>query len=350
MKLAHTRRDGRRGFTLVELLVVFAIISVLVSLISAAVWKSMIMASRVRARSEISQLAVALENFKAKYGFYPPSRLMLLESLSFYPSNPPPGSLASDSIEFLLRMFPKASTAWSNTNPANGPVGINWSGRAGYNGPNPSAFPPILEGDQCLVFFLGGIPDNFSGSTNCTGFSTNPFDPSFHIRNGGDTLPPFFEFDSSRLVPPHGQMTVHRPFSYSYFDTYRQRPYAYFSSGKSRNNYNRYFGTYHNSDCASLLVIPNSPLSGSVWPYAEGTSTAGPLTPSTLSYLNPSSFQILTAGADGLFGTGTVLAPKIGGGINASPLFPPNAAVYTNDRPGYDDLSNFRDSIIGNSN
>src|SRR5438105_4459841 len=154
-----------------------------------------------------------------------------------------------DSIQILSHMFPRITDTWNTT-------GINWSGKR--------SGPPIdlgdLQGDKCLVFFLGGIPDNFSGSPspNCTGFSTNPTNPAAHIPSGGDTLPPFFEFDSSRLVPSNG--------FYSYLDSYRQRPYAYFSSGKSRNDYNRYFGTYHNSDCASLLVIPNSPLGGSVWP------------------------------------------------------------------------------------
>jgi general secretion pathway protein G len=341
----------------VELLVVFAIISVLVSLISSAVWKAMITASRVRIRSEISQLAVALENFKAKYGFYPPSRIKLAELLTTGPSGiyrdaSIQGSLDYDSIQTITKMFPKASTAWANANPANGPAGINWSGRGGWNGPNPMAFT-VLEGDQCLVFFLGGIPDNFSGpaNLNCTGFSTNLLDPSYHIKNGGETLPPFFEFDSSRLVRAAGQGSPRSPVFYSYLDSYRQRPYAYFSSGNSRDNYNRHFieAQYRNSDCRSLLANPSNPQAGTVWPYAEAISpTLGALTVPSPRYYNPSSFQIITAGADGLFGTGTII--QSADGRRGHPPFPPNSAFYSTSDPGFDDLSNFRDSILGNSN
>jgi type II secretory pathway pseudopilin PulG len=350
MKLAQDRRNVRPSFTLVELLVVFAIISVLVSLISAAVWKSMIMASRVRVRSEIAQLASALETFKSKYGFYPPSRIKLAELLSntTYPNANIPGSLDYDSVQTITRMFPKVSTAWANGNPANGPAGINWSGRAGYNGPNPTAVT-VLEGDQCLVFFLGGIPDNFSSSINCTGFSTNVLDPSFHIKNGGDTLPPFFEFDSSRLVRAAGQGSPRSAVFYSYLDSYRQRPYAYFSSGNSHDNYNRYFSQLKSSDCRSLLVNPNNPASGTVWPYAEAISPAlGALTVPSPRYLNSSSFQIISAGADGLFGTGTIIQSV--DGKRGHPAFPPNSAFYASTDPGYDDLSNFRDSIMGTGN
>src|SRR5207253_9071458 len=62
---------------------------------------------------------------------------------------------------------------------------------------------------------------------------------------------------------------------YSSRDTYGSVPYAYFSSYKTRNGYNRFAST----DCPSL----------GVWPYAEA------LTP-TVRYLNPNTFQIISAG------------------------------------------------------
>src|SRR6266849_1015595 len=193
MKLSHARRSERRGFTLVELMIVIAIISVLISLISAAVWKALVAANRAKVRSEIAQFAVAVENFKAQYKFYPPSRLHLAAKLSAYnlgynASGQPNNPLDADSVQILLQMFPGIKDTWSG-------AGINW---AGTNPPDMSV-NTILEGDQCLVFFLGGIPDNFSTSPNCTGFSTNAFNPAAHIPLGGHTSPSFFEFDSSRL-------------------------------------------------------------------------------------------------------------------------------------------------------
>src|SRR5438552_15412394 len=93
MKRAHARRSERRGFTLVELLIVIAIISVLISLISAAVWKAFVASNRVRNHNEISQLALAVENFKQKFGIYPPSRIILCEQFDFYFMNNTRGTL-----------------------------------------------------------------------------------------------------------------------------------------------------------------------------------------------------------------------------------------------------------------
>src|SRR5438874_7049905 len=98
MKLAHVNRSARRVFTLVELLIVIAILALLVSLLSASVWKALATANRVKNQSEINQIAVAVENFKAKFGIYPPSRIVLCEQLDLYnPADP----LHADSLAFL---------------------------------------------------------------------------------------------------------------------------------------------------------------------------------------------------------------------------------------------------------
>jgi prepilin-type N-terminal cleavage/methylation domain-containing protein len=342
MKLTQTRRRGRRGFTLVELLIVIAIISLLISLISAAVWKALVTANRTRNRSEIAQMTAAMETFKARFGFYPPSRIKLAEILSpsTYPNANAQGSLDYDSIQTLNRMFNKMGANWSTN-------GINWFGRS-WNGPSPAV--TVLEGDQCLVFFLGGIPNNNPDNAppNCTGFSTNPLDPSYHIKNGGDTLPPFFEFDTSRLVRADGQGNTRSKAFYSYLDNYRLRPYAYFSSGNSRGDYNRHYKEFKNSDCRSLLVDPNNPTAGTVWPYAEAVANMSNQIPTRPTYIKPDSFQIISAGADGLFGTGTV----INGVLQQKDVWLggrtfPASAGYANGEPGFDDQCNFRESTLG---
>src|SRR5262249_51975264 len=117
--------------------------------------------------------------------------------------------------------------------------------------------------------------------------------------------------------------------------------YAYFSSYKTLNGYNRYYPVFNNSDCASLLP-------GGVWPYYEGGS--GTTTP---RYLNPSSFQIISAGADGVFAHGS---PVIGyAAATGIWLFDPDAlwtastaTDYARNHPvGKDDMANFYDSLIG---
>jgi hypothetical protein len=103
----------------------------------------------------------------------------------------------------------------------------------------------MLEGEQCLAFFLGGIPSQTSSGFVMTGFSRNGNNPGG--LGGADREPPFFEFKSNRLVqwipqppyvPPNTIGTA--PGYPSYLDGYGKTPYAYFSSYKTANGYNRY--------------------------------------------------------------------------------------------------------------
>jgi general secretion pathway protein G len=268
----------------VELLIVILIVGLLVSLISAATIRALSSANRTRNMSEVRQLGVSIENFKQKYGIYPPSRIKLSKTLS-YPASGTAGSLDQISLSTLTRLWPRlaasggsGATAWTF---------IDWNG-SGALSPD-----VILEGDQCLVFFLGGIPSTAGGINSCTGFSTNAQNPAWHIANAGTpTVPPFFEFDSSKLItlPAANRVSYGAGLPavstshFSYRDTYKLAPYAYFSSGTSRNGYNPLastlpLGTKSSSDCSSL----------GVWPYAQ---SAG-------SYLNPATCQIISAGANG---------------------------------------------------
>jgi prepilin-type N-terminal cleavage/methylation domain-containing protein len=75
MKL-HNRGAGRgagQAFTLVELLVVIAIIGVLAALILPLAGSVARVKKENTAQAEMQQIETALENYKAKYGAYPPS-------------------------------------------------------------------------------------------------------------------------------------------------------------------------------------------------------------------------------------------------------------------------------------
>jgi general secretion pathway protein G len=331
MRLAPVSRRKRSGFTLIEMIVVVVIILILAGLISAAAIRALGKAREVRNRNDISGLASAVENFKTKFGFYPPSRIRLCKSYARYlaaPTPPPLGGplLDQDSVQLITRMFPRIDlNGWAT-------VGIDWNG-AGLT----TDSDVILEGDQCLVFFLGGIQRPPSGNVpaGCLGFSTSPANPGAPTN---DRIGPFYEFQGGRLVlgrpGPNGiaPINISAPTYLSYADVYSTTsstpdplgvllsgaPYAYFSSYKTTNGYNRY-GT-------------------SDWGGMTGTPVVSPYVDPAGRFINPNTFQIISAGKDGLFG---------GGG---GPWSPATASIYpgtTYGSPGYDDQANFYEVPLG---
>lgn len=61
------------GFTLVELLVVIAVIALLAAMLMPVIGSVMKHSITQRAQSERDQIETAIEGYKARYGFYPPS-------------------------------------------------------------------------------------------------------------------------------------------------------------------------------------------------------------------------------------------------------------------------------------
>ena len=71
LRTVHDERTTTRGFTIVELLVVFTIIIVLAGLILATVGYVQKKGARSRAEAEIAAISAALESYKADNGIYP---------------------------------------------------------------------------------------------------------------------------------------------------------------------------------------------------------------------------------------------------------------------------------------
>jgi type II secretory pathway pseudopilin PulG len=263
-----------------ELLVVIAILAILVSLTAAAVYKALSRGVHVEARSEIAQLESALAACRADFGVDVLPSFLVLREDGLYTTKGPYSAQYPKTVALLQKLFGRHFNA---------AAAHDWNGNGRID---PGEL--VLEGQHCLVFFLGGVPTAPGGTDSCTGFSSNRATPT---APGGSRMGPYFEFKPGRL-----RRDAATGF-FSYLDVWEGQPYAYFSATKAGNDYT--------ADCPSLGVKPYFDLSK--------------------RFLNPNGLQILTAGPDKQFGPGELWDPKIG--------YPGG--------PGADDLSNFSVSPLG---
>jgi hypothetical protein len=128
----------------------------------------------------MNQLDQALATFQNRFGTYPPSTITLWGTEAEWNSNPTHKSI----IRSIWPDFDFTTAGRQNTSTH--PWGTN---------------NKVLTGDECLVFFLGGMPEYVAGNPvpALRGFSKNarwPFAMSGENRDG-----PFFtEFKGERLI------------------------------------------------------------------------------------------------------------------------------------------------------
>jgi hypothetical protein len=108
------------------------------------------------ANSDIAMLSTAIANAKDTFQIpYVPSRIRSSETGNYDMEQP----LDREPVNFLKKWRPRMKLD-----------GIDWNGNGKIDPPDQGG-DVILEGDQCLVFFLGGI-------NGTKGFSTNPANPA----------------------------------------------------------------------------------------------------------------------------------------------------------------------------
>lgn len=268
----------RRGFTLIEIMVVIIIIGALLALLLPAIGKSRRAAYDARVKTEIAGLESAIATFKLTYGSEPPSHVSIYSTAAGWN-----GDTASKAI--IRRIWPQFD--FSNpTYPASLPAGS-----------------ATLNAGECLLFFLGGPLVNGAP----TGFSKNPASP---FAAGGNTREgPFFEFDIARIVDSDNNGIA------EYKDSLpdQTKPYLYFSS---------YEGTGYVTGEATAAGLANA--------QYRNTNTA------PYTYYKPQTFQIISPGADGLYGTGGYFNPAAtNGGLTT---YVSGAYTLCDD---YDNLTNF---------
>ncbi|MFO0956953.1 MAG: prepilin-type N-terminal cleavage/methylation domain-containing protein [Isosphaeraceae bacterium] len=369
------RRSSRRGFTLIEILVVVVIIGILAGLLVPAVSSAVNTARNAQVTAEITILEQSLASFNSKYGFYPPSRIIVNEAVALdaYPASNTStiaadtsltwldgskalasatdttiGQLAQRTQAALRKMFPKIYAGTPSATQFH-----NFNGNVTNN--NTDQMDNgwyMLEGHECLSLFLGGVPQVTGTGFTMTGFSKNPSLPfQADLTGTGNRIPPYFEFRSERLqdedndgVPgyldPRNNGTDAR--FYAYFSAYGSNGYdpndmnmagkiAYWSPEDSN------VGTFKvNFPVVSPTAgVANSPAPN---PY---TSSAPVPTTGTVAYMKKESFQIISAGVDGIYGTGGQFTADAN---SWDSKLPPGGAAR---RPERDNLTNFATSRIG---
>ncbi len=355
------RRD-RSGFTLVEVLMVVAIIGILVGLIVPAVSMALTGVKKRAIAMECQTLANAIEQYKSKYGDYPPD-----------------GSNSALLQRHLRKIFPQILQSEIDILIA---------------GSNASTTGGVMDPSEALVFFLGGF------STSPTNPFTGPGGPFAPTPSGSkapyqyniDRQNGFYEFKQSQLSigiqsDPNSSaditvsvdetdygLTAPTDFMGDLIPVYRpagkQSPYVYFDSR-----------TYASAAAIHSYTIPT----GTVAPFLSATvNTKASQTPATIAnrtnyyrFMNDKSFQLICAGLDDAFGaniSGTALyvyrpsgeepskpdEPKCGqafdilGTIPTGSKFPPMLSVSgfrssTGDASLLDNCANFADGTLEES-
>ncbi len=361
------RVPARSAFTLIEILTVLVIVGVLLGLLLPAIQGAIRTAKAAAVTAEIEMLGQALAQFKVAYGEYPPSRIMLIENgLYAAPSTPLAVAGTTDitrlqlvqrSRRYLNRFWPRMPL-FSNLPLPSPPPWYDFNGNHQVD-PNPY----VLSGFQCLVWFLGGVPDYDSSGTftgGLTGFGRNPVNP---FTNSSSRTPPYYEFRRQRLL-----MLPLDPSGVPAYTDSLGNPYA---PGRTVNLM-AYFSAYGNNqydpnDCNvdepdDAATVARTTLASYVgFPVVDATGTTAPIcispgpnpyvasdpANSSTVWLKAQSYQILSSGFDGQYGVGG----QWGDAKNPLPTSS-GSGVYNVVQPNLrqresDNLSNFTGGRLG---
>lgn len=289
-----TTRD-RAGFTLVEILVVIAILAVLIGLLVPVLSGAQQTARITEVKADMQKLKSAITAFKLQFGVEPPGSIALSEDGDWTAST---HSELPRSRAELRRIFPDYSFAATDFNRDGDTDDLH-----------------LLSGAECLVFFLGGMLDTSSGALDS--FSTNPVAPFGAGTNRFDT---FYDFgtsgyDSSKSTWTNRLVDLDGDGFPELLDTIpgQLKPYLYFSTFGGRN----YRTTATDPAHPSLSVTPawhnpdnysaSDPTNGMPYPYYRNWD----LTSSTSSApYNKKSYQIISPGFDYAYGVGGSFDPE----------------------------------------
>lgn len=354
---------GYAGFTLTELLVVIVIISILASLITAAAVNAMRRGNEGSITLEIGQLGQAIEEFKNKYGAYPPNVFSNLDT-SLGLSNQEKLTNAQNVVRFMRKVAPRSTEL--NSVMSTPPV----------RGTNPNAgadniFPIYQLGvrpSEALVLWLSGFSGDptrpFSGEDlEATMIYDEENDQDVSDAITFDSFDaPLFDFDKTRLRLSRNAdgslrwLEVYRGTGigpgklllYEYLPERSEKPYVYFNTVDSPEQVVR---TWEVSEIFYLDPNDNTQV---VYPLKQRKPNAptGSLpSPAVqfLEYVNQGKFQIMHAGVDDVWGDFSNAALNVQGstGFDYIPPLRFPEGPFTGDVA--DTLTNFTTGTLENA-
>jgi len=278
-------RRTRNGFTLVELMVVIAIIGILMTLAVTAVGRAITRGKETAMRLEVNALQTAVQRYFDKYGDYPPD-----------------GSSPDRLMRHMRRSFPRMS-------PQDSDLLVQLTRRRGTTDFSTVA----MDRGEALVFFLGGFSDDplypLTGEGGPLLFvGSNPNDLGDYGYNATRDNA-FFEFSPDRLTyapDANGRLmstdeqlvgTVddfhgfNDPLPAYLARTGNPTPIVYFDS----QTYGMVGPGMFNGYLAGGTEF------GGVRPYL--TNRNGMMANLNDMFINPQTFQIISPGLDGIFGS-----------------------------------------------
>lgn len=289
---APRSRARRRGFTIIELLMVVLVIGILVALLFPAINGALVRAREAQVIAEMRSFEKAITDFKSRFGIEPPSFMVLYEDGDDWAPDNPAGAV-SDAQHRACRAIIRQ--IWPDF--AFGvDYDLNSNGTAGESGVH-----VILNGSECLVFFLGGPAGYVDTDGDMTpdtyvpqGFAANPQAP---FAGGGNRIGPFHTFDPNRLVDLDGDQMPECVDPLPEQDA----PYLYLSSYEGRGY--QPFGL--DFDCTGPSGMANGDdelMLGTLTDmyYVSYTDAC------TFQPHNPDTHQLISPGEDGEYGEGGV--------------------------------------------
>jgi prepilin-type N-terminal cleavage/methylation domain-containing protein len=343
------RTAPRRGFTLVEMLVVLLIIAGLMALLTPAIWSAVLRAREAAIISEIDQLHNAMQAYKEKHLVFPPAMATTDVNLR-----------KGKFMLHLRTVYPSSAYGLRNTDFDN----LNTYVKANYKISTGAGTVALdlntLDQAEAIVFWLGGFPTPVSTGTGggapiapsrLFGFNKDSDSPIKRsvAQEGTDPLatrtPSTFKFVQERLVDndddgwweylPTSASTgaVVAPFVYFDFDSY--------GSTKKATE----FQGYPRPGDAQAATLKES--FGYAVPFAAYLDPAGK---QPTRWQNPDSFQIICGGLDGQY-TVPEAAQRVSifpkGFAYAGPNFSGSPGNYS--EPELDNLTNLTRLTLGNA-